>query len=225
MEDRALLMSYNNITFSNEEIEKYETEKVQDSVLKRMKNTVDSIYVRANFDDGLSKVEEQFLENEHVKCIYLTESYGVRETKVAVGFTGPTAFTAGVWSDWGTKTIVIATNKRIFVIYANDAFGFLKIKNYKFNEIEYIKHTKNGKREGIISIKPVNERAIMMRVYNDKYTKLFDYINNNVKSINVYYEKRRLTDDNILLIYSIILLLLLGMIVWGSLSENNLIKF
>lgn len=217
MEDRALLMSYNDITFSNEEIEKYETEKVQDNVLKRMKNKVDSIYVRANFDDGLSKVEEQFIEEEHVKCIYLTESYGVREAKIAVGCTGPSAFAAGVWSDWGTKTIVIATNKRIFVIYANDVFGFLKIKNYKFNEIEYIKHTKNGKKEGIISIKPVNERAIMMRVYNDKYTKLFDYINNNVKSINIYYEKRRLTDDNILLIYSIIFLLIGLMLVLGNL--------
>lgn len=221
MEDRALLMAYNDITFSNEEIEKYETEKVQDSVLKRMKNKVDSIYVRANFDDGLSKVEEQFLENESVKCVYLSESYGVRETKVAVGFTGPSAFAAGVWSDWGTKTIVIGTNKRIFVVYANDAFGFLKIRNYKFNEIEYIKHTKNGKRESIISIKPVNERAIMMSIYNDKYTKFFDYINNNVKNINIYYEKRRLTDDNILLIYSIILLLICGTLVlanlWGRL--------
>lgn len=220
MEDRALLMSYNDITFSNEEIEKYETEKVQDSVLKRMKNKVDSIYIRANFDDGLSKVEEQFLENESVKCIYLSESYGVRETKIAVGFTGPSAFAAGVWTDWGTKTIVIVTNKRIFIVYANDAFGFLKIKNYKFREIEYIKHTKNGKKKGVISIKPVNERAIVMSVYNDKYTKLFDYINNNVESINIYYEKRRLTDDNILLIYSIIILLLLGTIVLGSLSEK-----
>jgi|GEM_PF-3004761 len=217
MEDRALLMSYNDITFSNEEIEKYETEKVQDSVLKRMKNKVDSIYVRANFDDGLSKVEKQFLENESVKCIYLTESYGVRETKVAVGFTGPSAFAAGVWTDWGTKTIVIATNKRIFVIYANDAFGFLKIKNYKFSEIEYIKYTKNGKKDGIISIKPVKERAIMMSVYNDKYTKLFDYINNTVKSINIYYEKRRFSDDNIILIYSIILFLILGTLVLGNL--------
>ncbi|MFL0248819.1 hypothetical protein ACJDT4_00170 [Clostridium neuense] len=220
MENRALLMSYNDITFSNEEIEKYESEKVQDSVLKRMKNKVDSIYIRANFDDGLSKVEEQFLENESVKCIYLTESYGVRETKVAVGFTGPSAFAAGVWSDWGTKTIVITTNKRIFVIYANDAFGFLKVKNYKFSEIEYIKHTQNGKRESIISIKPVNERAIMMSVYNDKYTKFFDYINNNVKSINIYYEKRRLSDDNILLIYSIILLLICGMLVLGNLWDR-----
>lgn len=218
MEDRALLMSYNDITFSNEEIERYENEKVQDNVLKRMKNKVDSIYMRSNFDDGLSKVEEQFLENESVKCIYLGESYGVRETKIMVGFTGPSAFAAGVWSDWGTKTIVIATNKRIFVVYANDVLGFLKIKNYKFGEIEYIKHTKNGKRESIISIKPANERAIMMSVYNDKYTKLFDCINNDVKSINIYYEKRRITDDNIILIYSIILLLLLGMIVLGNLS-------
>lgn len=217
MEDRALLMSYNYITFSNEEIEQYETEKVQDSVLKRMKNKVDSIYIRANFDDGLSKVEEQFLENESVKCIYLSESYGVRETKVAVGFTGPSAFAAGVWTDWGTKTIVIVTNERIFVVYANDAFGFLKIKNYNFGEIEYIKHTKNGKRQGIISIKPVNERPIMMGVYNDKYKKLFDYINNNIKSINIYYEKRRFSDDNILLIYSIILLFLLGTAVLGNL--------
>lgn len=219
MEDRALLMSYNDITFSDEEIEKYETEKVQDNVLKRMKNKIDSIYVRANFDDGLSKVEKQFLEDEHVKCIYLTESYGVRETQITVGCTGPSAFAAGIWSDWGTKTIVIATNKRIFVIFANDVFGFLKIKNYKFSEIEYIKHTKNGKKQGIISIKPVNERAMMMRAYNDKYTKLFDYINNNVKSINIYYEKRRLTDDNILLIYSIIFLLIGLMLVWGGLSK------
>lgn len=220
MENRALLMSYNDITFSNEEIEKYESEKVKDSVLKRMKNKVDSIYVRANFDDGLSKVEEQFLENESVKFIYLTESYGVRETKIAVGCTGPSAFAAGVWTDWGTKTIVIVTNERIFVVYANDAFGFLKIKNYKFSEIEYIKYTKNGKKQGIISIKPVNERAIMMRVYNDKYKKLFDCINNNVKSINIYYEKRKLSDDNILLIYSIILLLIFGMLVLGNLWDR-----
>ncbi|KOF58199.1 MULTISPECIES: hypothetical protein [Clostridium] len=207
MEDRAVLMSYNDITFTDEEIEKYECTKVKDDILKRMKNKVNSIYVRGNFDDGLSKVEEQFYEDENVQCIFAAESYGVRETKILVGFTGPSSFAAGIWNNWGTKTIVILTNKRVFVAYANDVYGFLKIKNYKFGEIEFIKNIKYRGKDNVLIIKPVNEKEIKMNIYNDKHIKTLNYIKDTVK---VYNERKKFTNNDIALIIEIAIFLFLG---------------
>lgn len=199
MEDRDILMSYNDISFTDEEIEKYEDTQVKEEILKKMKDRITCVYYRVNFDEGLSKLENEFDEGEKSEYIFTAESYGVNGAKMLTGCVGTTTITAGVWTDWGTRGVVLLTNKRIFIIHANDAFQFLNVKAYRFDELESIE-TKQIPFENkivVLSIKPINEKAVRFNLYSDKYMYLIKYIMNNATNVKIYIERTKFKDKAI----------------------------
>lgn len=220
MELREELMSYNDISFSEEEVKDYEEAEVSDEVLRSIKDRVGRLCCRANFSEGLSKVENEFEKDEKVQKTFVAESYGVSETKILTGMVGSASFAAGVWTDWGTKTIIILTNKRIFIVYANDAFGFLKIKRYKFDEIQFIRSIKYDKKFIILGIKPVNEREIKMNIYNNKYVPLLNYVRDNIPGIEVVDRDRTFREKAPELAAWIILILIL---IFGLILTMNMV--
>ncbi len=63
------------------------------------------------------------------------------------GCIGGWAAPAGAnWTVWPTRTGIILTNKGVFAIAENKAYSALKIKNFRFNDIDYIESKSMNKK-------------------------------------------------------------------------------
>ena len=213
MDYRDELKSFNDVVVSKEEIKKYETTKLSDDVLSKMKKNTKMLYKRINMEESFEKVEEQFEAGEKVKYVFWEPTYMMREYQ---GMCGGWAATAGaMWTSWTTKTGIVLTNKGIFGIEANDAYGALKIKHFRFNEVEYIESRNLDKTTVIFTIKPVNGEEIKLEIYGgDSYIKFLDCIKKNNIKLDIrargYGRKEKI--NMFIWIIILVLIVLLGLI-------------
>lgn len=120
-----------------------------------------------------------------------------------------------MWTSWPTKTGVVLTNKGIFGIEANDACVALKIKHFRFNEVEYIESKNMDKTTIIFTIKPVSGEEIKLEIYGgDGHIKFLNCIKkNNIKlDIRVKGYGRKEKINMIIWTIIMVLIILLGLI-------------
>ncbi|PJI09078.1 MULTISPECIES: hypothetical protein [Clostridium] len=213
MEDRAILRAYNDVIVSEEEIKKYETTKLSDDVLSKMKKKTKMLYKRVNMEESFEKVEEQFEDGEKVKYVFWEPTYMIREYQAMCG--GWAATAGAMWTSWPTKTGVILTNKGIFGIEVNDAYEALKIKHFSFNEVDYIESRNLDKITVIFTIKPVRGEEIKLEICgSDNYIKFLDCIKKNNIKLDIRVRRYGRKEKINMFIWTIILVLiiLLGLI-------------
>ncbi|KHD38058.1 hypothetical protein NL50_00685 [Clostridium acetobutylicum] len=222
MDDKNLFRNYNDIVVSEEEIEKYETKKVDDDVLSKMKNKVKKLYMKVNMEEAFEKVEKQFEDDEKVEYMFWAETYGVRKYQMVCG--GYYSLEGAVSNDWGTKTGIVLTNKGIFGIETNDAYGVLKIKNFRFKDVEYIESKKIKNNFTVFAIKSTSGIEIKVEIYNgDRHIKFLNYIRNNNIKVNI----RMVQDRRIQIAYVSIIIIIMIFIIFvisSSIMRSGITK-
>lgn len=198
MDERSILASFNDISIDEEEIKRYEETKIDDSKLREIESRINNVIIKSNFSSGIDTVVKEFDIDESAQHIFLGTAYGAVGSVVGASLVagGATAGTMAYWGDMGRNIAAILTNKRLFIVYGNAIWKFLKIKNFKLDEIKHIKAVKK-KEVTVVSLKPVNtiksrnniyDDTIRINVYNDKYLEVLDYIQKNNTKIKVSIE-------------------------------------
>ncbi|PJI09076.1 MULTISPECIES: hypothetical protein [Clostridium] len=223
MDYREELKSFNDVVVSEEEIKKYETTKLSDDVLSKMKKKTKMLYKRISMEESFRKVEKQFEDGEKVKYVFWAETYGVRKCQMGCG--GYYSMSGAAWTSWPTKTGIILTNKGIFGVEANDAYVALKIKHFKFNEVEYIQSKKFHKDFTVLTILPTKGEKIQIELYDeDNHIKFIDFIkNSNIKlDIRMISTSRKEKIQGIII--TIFVLMFLILIIFSAFYRSGLIK-
>ncbi|URZ03660.1 hypothetical protein [Clostridium felsineum] len=219
MEDREKLISYNDVFISQEEIKKYENEKINDAVLLKIKTNMKRLYKRANMEEAFEKVEDQFEKDEKVKYVFWAETYGVR---LAQGMGYGYASISSIWTSWPTKTAIILTDKSISVIEANDLYLALKIKHYNFKDIDYIENKNVNKGFDLLTIKPLLGQDIKLEMrHSEKHLKFIEVIKENKLDMRIKKIARN-NKDKIAYGISIILAILIWILLLWMVIYRNL---
>lgn len=209
MDNRNILRGYNNIVVSEEEIKKYEAPGLKDEVLSKMIKRAEIVYIKANMEEAFERVEEQFENGEKVNCIFWEDTYMVRGFQSACG--GWAAPAGANWTVWPTRTGIVLTNKGIFAIAANKAYSALKIKNFRFNDIDYIESKSMNKKLTAFIIKPINGEEVKLEIRSgNNHIKFIDLIKKNNIKLDIRITKGGIKEKIQTIIAAIALIILVA---------------
>ncbi len=205
MEDRTALMQYNYVEVSEEEIKRYETSKLSDEVLNKIKKKARSICVKANIEEAFEKVKVQFEDNEVVKHVFWEFIYMHYAFMVPAGY----SLVGGItFLENPVRAGVILTNKGVFVIVANKDYYALKIKKFRFNDIDYIESKTMNRRLVKFTIKPIKSQEIKLEIRSgNNHIKFIDYVRKNNINLDIRITKNGIK-DNIKTVIAVIFIIL-----------------
>ncbi|GFP75832.1 hypothetical protein [Clostridium fungisolvens] len=167
MNERNMLISYNDIYLSEDESNKYDGQKLNDEKLEEMKDRIKNSVLKSNFNRGISNIEKDFKPDEAVQKII----WGITAKTTGAQIISSSLF----WGDVGRNSIIIVTNKRLYVAYANMIHEIIKIKWYYFNQIEFVKEITRRDRKTITIISK-NKDTHEIYFFNNNYLDILNIL-------------------------------------------------
>lgn len=144
-----------------------------------------------------SRVKEKIITNEMTKGISRLQKHLEKDEKILYKFR---AFNISIMdeksfgtkevqkvnlfnNEWGVNTVVIVTNKKMFVVRANMFFEWLKITAYDYKYINYIKTIED--ETDFIIIKPKGDKRFILQTTDKEYIDSISFIKSNNLGVKV----------------------------------------
>ncbi|GKU26163.1 PH domain-containing protein [Clostridium folliculivorans] len=184
--DKKVLSLLNYEDTDAESIEKSQNEFIVGYDAVKIERRVKEKIIDNEMVKGISRLQKHLEENERI--LYKFKAFNISVIDRRVLKTKEVAKSNLFNNEWGVNTVVVVTNKKMFVIRANIFFEWLKITAYDYKYISYIKTIEDN--TNLIFIKPKGSKRFILQTDGKEYIDAINFIKHNNFGVKVKFNSK-----------------------------------
>ncbi|MBK1809607.1 PH domain-containing protein [Clostridium sp. YIM B02505] len=184
--DKKVLSLLNYEDIDTEAIEKLQSEFIVGYDAVKIESRVKEKIIDDEMVKGISRLQKHLEKNEEI--LYKFKAFNISAIDKGILKTKEVAKANLFNNEWGVNTVVIVTNKKMFVIRANIFFEWLRITAYDYKYISYIKTIEDNTK--LIFIKPRGSKRFILQTSDREYTDAINFIKHNDFGVKVKIDSK-----------------------------------